>query len=73
MKWHYTKNGDKPKCLNGRKETIPCIVERYGFDLYYWDPFNDSWNDHTDDDYVCDFEKVDRWAYVEDEKYEDRK
>jgi hypothetical protein len=69
MKWHDTKDNIKPKPIHG--ETIPCIVQRYNcFELCYWDESNDCWNDRDDDDYAYDFEKVDYWAYIEDEKYE---
>lgn len=69
MKWHYTKNGDKSKPI--KNETIPCVIDgHHGYDLHWWDEYNDCWNDADDDDYACDFDGVERWAYIEDEKYE---
>ena len=69
MNWHNTKESEKPKPI--KNETIPCIVDgRHGYELCYWDEYNDCWNDRLDDDYAYDYDGVDRWAYIEDEKYE---
>jgi hypothetical protein len=68
MRWHFTKDGDKPKPI--KNETIPCVVDRYGYELCFWDTYNNCWNDYEDDDYAYDFGGVKRWAYIEDEKYE---
>lgn len=67
MKWHYTKNGDKPKSkIFG---SIPCVVSRDGvYKVYCWNGYHGYWEDCYAYDYVCDFECVYKWAYVLDEE-----
>ena len=68
MKWHYIKNGDKPKALKDEKK-IPCILESHnGYELCYWETFSEYWYDQYDD--KCDIDQIERWAYVEDETHE---
>lgn len=73
MKWHYTKDGDKPKALDKSVRSIPCVVKpkrKYGYDLFYWEVDYDYWDDRVEDDCAIELDEVEKWGYVEDEIYE---
>lgn len=50
---------------------IPCLVKGhlatgYGYGVRYWNVKCQVWDDEECDDYECDKEAVEEWAYLED-------
>lgn len=64
MKWHYTKDKDRPQ------RTAPCVVYKDGvYRCLRWSFCNGGqWDSSGGYDYVCDFQDIERWAYIEDEQ-----
>lgn len=50
---------------------IPCLVKGqlstgYGYGVRYWNVECQVWDDEECDDYECDKEAVEEWAYLDD-------
>ena len=50
---------------------IPCLVvghlsTGYGYGVRYWNVTEQCWDDEECDDYECDKDKIEEWAYVDD-------
>lgn len=50
---------------------IPCLVKGhlstgYGYGVRYWNVTEQCWDDEECDDYECDKEAVEEWAYLDD-------
>lgn len=50
---------------------IPCLVKGhlstgYGYGVRYWNVVYQVWDDEECDDYECDKESVEEWAYLDD-------
>ena len=57
--------------------SIPCLVRGYlstgyGYGVRYWNVSYEVWDDEECDDYECDKDKIEEWAYI-DELLPDRK
>lgn len=51
--------------------SIPCLVRGYlstgyGYGVRYWNVAYEVWDDEQADDYECDKDKIEYWAYVDD-------
>ena len=50
---------------------IPCLVmgnlsTGYGYGVRYWNIIEQCWDDEECDDYECDKDKIEEWAYLDD-------
>lgn len=50
---------------------IPCLVKGhlstgYGYGVRYWNVTEQCWDDEECDDYECDKDAVEEWAYLDD-------
>lgn len=50
---------------------IPCLVRGdlstgYGYGVRYWNVTEQCWDDEECDDYECDKDKIEEWAYLDD-------
>lgn len=50
---------------------IPCLVKGqlstgYGYGVRYWNVTEQCWDDEECDDYECDKDKIEEWAYLDD-------
>lgn len=50
---------------------IPCLVvgllsTGYGYGVRYWNVTEKCWDDEACDDYECDKDKIEEWAYLDD-------
>lgn len=50
---------------------IPCLVvghlsTGYGYGVRYWNVTEQCWDDEECDDYECDKDKIEEWAYLDD-------
>ncbi len=50
---------------------IPCLVKGYlstgyGYGVRYWNVTEQCWDDEECDDYECDKDKVEEWAYLDE-------
>ena len=50
---------------------IPCLVvghlsTGYGYGVRYWNVTEQCWDDEECDDYECDKDKIEEWAYIDD-------
>ena len=50
---------------------IPCLVvghlsTGYGYSVRYWNVTEQCWDDEECDDYECDKDKIEEWAYIDD-------
>ena len=51
--------------------SIPCLVRGYlstgyGYGVRYWNVSYEVWDDEECDDYECDKDKIEEWAYLDD-------
>lgn len=51
--------------------SIPCLVKGYlstgyGYGVRYWNIDHEVWDDEQADDYECDKDKIECWAYLDD-------
>lgn len=51
--------------------SIPCLVRGYlstgyGYGVRYWNVSYEFWDDEECDDYECDKDKIEEWAYLDD-------
>lgn len=51
--------------------SIPCLVKGYlstgyGYGVRYWNVAYEVWDDEQADDYECDKDKIECWAYLDD-------
>lgn len=51
--------------------SIPCLVKGdlstgYGYGVRYWNVSYEVWDDEQADDYECDKDKIECWAYLDD-------
>lgn len=51
--------------------SIPCLVRGYlstgyGYGVRYWNVSYEVWDDEQADDYECDKDKIEEWAYLDD-------
>ena len=51
--------------------SIPCLVRGYlstgyGYGVRYWNVSYEVWDDEESDDYECDKDKIEEWAYLDD-------
>lgn len=51
--------------------SIPCLVRGYlstgyGYGVRYWNVSYEVWDDEEADDYECDKDKIEEWAYLDD-------
>lgn len=61
--------------------SIPCLVRGYlstgyGYGVRYWNVSYEVWDDEECDDYECDKDKIEEWAYLDDllpERKEEKK
>ena len=44
--------------------SIPCLVR--GYLSRYWNVSYEVWDDEESDDYECDKDKIEEWAYLDD-------
>ena len=64
MEWHDTKDREEPK---GIDESIPCVCDYYGtYKVFCWNTHYKCWDDCYADDYVCNYDCVSRWAYIDE-------
>lgn len=59
------------KYKNDAYPQIPCLVKGhlstgYGYGVRYWNVEYQVWDDEECDDYECDKEAVEEWAYLDD-------
>ena len=57
--------------VNDNYPQIPCLVKGklstgYGYGVRYWNVTEQCWDDEGCDDYECDKEAVEEWAYLDD-------
>lgn len=57
--------------VNDNYPQIPCLVKGrlstgYGYGVRYWNVTVQCWDDEECDDYECDKEAVEEWAYLDD-------
>ena len=50
---------------------IPCLVKGklstgYGYGVRYWNVTEQCWDDETCDDYECERDAIEEWAYLDD-------
>lgn len=50
---------------------IPCLVRGnlstgYGYGVRYWNVTEQCWDDEECDDYECEKDKIEEWAYLDD-------
>lgn len=70
--WH-DKN-EEPKAIGMYAEQhypqIPCLVygisEGCGYGIRFWNVTEKCWDDEECDDYYCDKEEIEKWAYLDD-------
>ncbi len=51
--------------------SIPCLVKGYlstgyGYGVRYWNVEYEVWDNEDADDYECDADKIEKWAYLDD-------
>ena len=51
--------------------SIPCLVRGYlstgyGYGVRYWNVSYEVWDDEECDDYECDKDNIEEWAYLDD-------
>lgn len=72
--WHETKN-EVPQVYgeyeNESYPQIPCLVlgylsTGYGYGVRYWNVTEKCWDDEEGDDYECDKDEIEKWAYLDD-------
>ena len=72
--WHDMKK-DVPQVYgeyeNEVAPSIPCLVRGYlstgyGYGVRYWNVSYEVWDDEECDDYECDKDKIEEWAYLDD-------
>ena len=71
--WHDMKK-EIPQPLGMYAEQhypqIPCLVygisEGCGYGIRFWNVTEKCWDDEECDDYYCDKEKIEKWAYLDD-------
>lgn len=50
---------------------IPCLVlgclsTGYGYGVRYWNVTEKCWDDEGGDDFECDKDEIEKWAYLDD-------
>lgn len=72
--WHDIKS-EEPKPYGDYKHDIypqiPCLVygklsTGTGYGVRYWNAIEKCWDDEECDDYECDKDAVEKWAYLDD-------
>lgn len=72
--WHNMKD-EEPKPYgdyeNDCYPQIPCLVYGQlstgtGYGVRYWNAIEKCWDDEECDDYECDKDAVEEWAYIDD-------
>lgn len=72
--FHKTKD-EVPQAIgeyaNDTYPQIPCLVKGqlstgYGYGIRYWNVEYQVWDDEECDDYECDKDAVEEWAYLDD-------
>ena len=51
--------------------SIPCLVKGYlstgyGYGVRYWNVEYEVWDDEEADDFECNADKIEKWAYLDD-------
>lgn len=71
--WH--PNTETPQVLSGYENDIypqiPCIVlgqlsSGYGYGIRYWNVTEKCWDNEEADDFECNMESIEKWAYLDD-------
>lgn len=68
--WH--DNTEIPsKYASGSYPQIPCIVygyisTGYGYGIRYWNTMEHCWDSEDCDDYECEMNNIEKWAYLND-------
>ena len=74
LAWHDMKK-EVPQVYgeyeNEIAPSIPCLVlgylsTGYGYGVRYWNVDCEVWDDEQADDYECDKDKIEEWAYLGD-------
>ena len=72
--WHEMKE-EVPQIYGDYGDSIypqiPCLVlghlsTGYGYGVRYWNVTEQCWDDEECDDYECDKDKIEEWAYLDD-------
>ena len=72
--WHDMKE-EVPQIYGDYEDSIypqiPCLVRGmlstgYGYGVRYWNTTNQYWDNEERDDYECDKDKIEEWAYLDD-------
>lgn len=72
--WHDMET-EVPQVYGEYKDSIypqiPCLVvghlsTGYGYGVRYWNVTEQYWDDEECDDYECDKDKIEEWAYLDD-------
>ena len=72
--WHEMKE-EVPQIYGDYGDSIypkiPCLVRGmlstgYGYGVRYWNVTEQCWDDEECDDYECDKDKIEEWAYLDD-------
>lgn len=72
--WHDMET-EVPQVYGEYKDSIypqiPCLVvghlsTGYGYGVRYWNVTEQCWDDEECDDYECDKDKIEEWAYLDD-------
>lgn len=72
--WHDMET-EVPQVYGEYKDSnypqIPCLVRGdlstgYGYGVRYWNVTEQCWDDEECDDYECDKDKIEEWAYLDD-------
>lgn len=71
--WHEMKE-EVPQIYGDYGDSIypqiPCLVRGmlstgYGYGVRYWNVTEQCWDDEECDDYECDKDKIEEWAYLD--------
>lgn len=68
--WYNTKTDGYPQIFGKYKDQhypqIPCLIlDRCGYGIRYWNVTEECWDDEECDDYYCDKDAVEKWAYLD--------
>lgn len=72
--WHDMET-EVPQVYGEYKDSnypqIPCLVRGdlstgYGYGVRYWNVTEQCWDDEECNDYECDKDKIEEWAYLDD-------
>lgn len=70
-KWHTSE--EEPvahgKYANQDYPQIPCLVlfKHFDYGVRYWNVKEKCWDDEEADDFYCDMDKVEKWAYIKED------